>query len=132
MEAITPTVTPDEEAPAEIDPSEGVLDWDAAVQRVGGRADLLRRMVKVFLLECGKLVPGIRLANDEADKLTLRRLAHSLKGSADTFAAHPTVEAALRLELMERDGDLTDADEAFDDLRRETDRLTQALAGRVV
>jgi HPt (histidine-containing phosphotransfer) domain-containing protein len=109
-----------------------VLDWDAAVQRVGGRADLLRRMVKVFLLECGKLVPGIRLANDEADKLTLRRLAHSLKGSADTFAAHPTVEAALRLELMERDGDLTDADEAFDDLRRETDRLTQALAGRVV
>ena len=113
------------------DPSEGVLDWEAAVQRVGGRADLLRKMVKVFLLECDKLIPAIRRAIDEGDRPTLRRLAHSLKGSADTFAAHATVAAALRLELMGRDGNLREAGEAYDDLRRETDRLTQVLASRV-
>jgi CheY-like chemotaxis protein len=126
------TATPTEEAPAVVDPSEGVLDWEAAVQRVGGRTDLLRKMVKVFLQECGKLMPAIRRAIDEGDGPVLRRLAHSLKGSADTFAAQPAVAAALRLEMMGRNGDLTDAGEAFDILQRQIDRLGQALAGRVL
>jgi HPt (histidine-containing phosphotransfer) domain-containing protein len=132
VESITAaTAAPTEEAPAVADTSEGVLEWEAAVQRVGGRADLLQKMVKVFLLECDKLMPAIRRAIDEGDRPTLRRLAHSLKGSADTFAARATVAAALRLELMGRDGDLRQAGEAYDDLRRETDRLTQVLAGRL-
>ncbi|HEX5271751.1 MAG TPA: response regulator, partial [Gemmataceae bacterium] len=132
VEAVTPGAAPPEEAPAVAGAPDGVLDWEAAVQRVGGRSDLLKKMVKVFLQECGKLMPAIRRAIDEGDGPVLRRLAHSLKGSADTFAARPAVAAALRLEVMGRDGELTDAGEAFDALRREIDRLGQALAGRVL
>jgi HPt (histidine-containing phosphotransfer) domain-containing protein len=132
VEAVTPTAAPPEEAPATAEAPDGVLDWEAAVQRVGGRSDLLRKMVRVFLQECGKLMPAIRRAIDEGDGPVLRRLAHSLKGSADTFAAQAAVAAALRLEVMGRDGDLTAAGEAFDALQREIDRLGPALASRVL
>jgi two-component system sensor kinase len=131
VEAIAPDAAPPEEAPAVAGAPDGVLDWEAAVQRVGGRSDMLRKMVKVFLQECGKLMPAIRQAIDEGDGPVLRRLAHSLKGSADTFAAPAAVAAALRLETMGRDGELTDGGEAFDALQQEIDRLGQALASRV-
>ena len=57
----------------------------------------------------------------------MRRVAHSIKGSASCFAAPPAVAAAMRLEFMGRDGVLTDADEAYAVLEREIDRLKQAL-----
>jgi CheY-like chemotaxis protein len=132
VEAVTPGAAPAEEAPATAESPDGVLDWEAAVQRVGGRSDLLRKMVKVFLQECGKLMPAIRRAIDEGDAPVLRRLAHSLKGSADTFAAQAAVAAAWRLETMGRDGELADGGKAFDALQREIDRLGQALASRIL
>ena len=58
----------------------------------------------------------------------LRRVAHSLKGSVDCFAAEPSVKAALRLELMGQQGKLTDADEALADLEMEIERLKVASA----
>src|SRR5262249_34975129 len=106
VEAVTPAAAPHEGAPAAAWAPAGDPDWEAAVQRVGGSSALLRKMVKVFLQECGRLMPAIRRAIDEGDGPALRRLAHSLKGSADTFAARAAVAAALRLETMGRDGDL--------------------------
>jgi CheY-like chemotaxis protein len=133
VEAITPTVPWIKEVPIEAIRSEepvekGVLDWNIAVQRVGGRSDLLTKMVQVFLEESGKLMPAIRQAIDQRDGPTLRRVAHSLKGSADCFAAEAAVEAALRLELMGKEGKLTDADEAYLVLQTEIERLERALA----
>jgi two-component system sensor kinase len=133
VEAITPTVPRTEEIPAEAARSDepvgnGVLDWKVAVQRVGGRSDLLKKMVQVFLEESAKLMPVIRQAIDQGDGPTLRRVAHSLKGSADCFAAEAAVAAALRLEMMGRNGTLTNADEAYLVLQTQIERLERALA----
>ncbi len=129
VEAITPARPRSEEVPVESGSSEVVLDWDAAVRRFGGRSDLLTEVVTVFLKECGQLMPAIRQAIDEGDGRKLRRLAHSLKGSADAFAAGPAVAAARRLERMGEDGTLTNADEAFTILQTEFERLNRVLAG---
>ena len=107
---------------------DAVLDWPAAVQRVGGRTELLREMVHLFLKECDKRLPEIREANRTGDALPLRRAAHSLKGSADWFGAHVAVAAALRLDMMGKEGCLTDADEALAVLEHEIGRLKLALA----
>ncbi len=131
VEAFTPAVPRIEEVPVEATPSEGVMDWEAAVDRVGGRSDLLKQTVAVFLQECGQLMPAIRQAIDEGDRPELRRLAHCLKGSADSFAAQATVAAALRLEMMGRDGTLTNADEAYSVLQTELERLNRVLTGYV-
>jgi two-component system sensor kinase len=110
--------------------TEGVLDWNAALARVGGRSELLQQMVVLFQKECVKFLAEIRQAIDQKDTGTLRRVAHALKGSADFFSAHAAVAAALRLEFLGRDGILADADQAYTELEQEIVKLTTALATR--
>jgi HPt (histidine-containing phosphotransfer) domain-containing protein len=57
----------------------------------------------------------------------LRRAAHTLKGSADMFAARSAVETAQRLETMGRDQDLTDAEDTCSALEEVVGRLLPAL-----
>jgi CheY-like chemotaxis protein/HPt (histidine-containing phosphotransfer) domain-containing protein len=132
VEGMVATGVQREQAPAEEMDTTGVLDWEAAVQRVGGRTDLLQQMVSLFFKECDKRLPEIRAAIHDRNTAQLRRVAHSLKGSADCFAAHPAVEAALRLELMGKHNDLTDAEEASAELEAEIARLKLALTAYTV
>lgn len=106
---------------------ESIMDWNAAVDRVGGREDLLKQMVGVFFKETDKLFPALREAIAQRDMVKVRRVAHSIKGSASCFAAPAAVSAAVRLEFMGRDCDLTGADEAYALLEHEIKRLQQAL-----
>ena len=132
VEGIAATARVDGESPLESVPTgpatESIMDWSAAVDRVGGREDLLKQMVELFYKEIARLVPALREALVQQDMGKVRRLAHSIKGSASCFAAPPAVSAAMRLEFMGRDGVLSGADEAFAVLEREIERLKQALA----
>jgi two-component system sensor histidine kinase/response regulator len=107
--------------------TESIMDWNAAVDRVGGREDLLKQMVGLFFKEADKLIPALREAIAQQDMTKVRRVAHSIKGSASCFAASPAVAAAQRLEFMGRDGALIGADEAYAALDREIERLKLAL-----
>jgi CheY-like chemotaxis protein len=109
-------------------PAAAALDWAVARERVGGSLDLLQEMIELFVREHPKLLGEIRQAVAAADAPRLHRAAHTLKGSADCFAAGPTVAAAQRLEQMGRQADLAGADEALRVLEREIERLLRALA----
>ena len=129
VEAITPGAIVPEVEPALPNPAtQEVLDWDGALRRVGGRADLLHNMVRLFFTESEKLQREIRQAIAARDAAKLRRVAHSLKGSADCFAAGPVVAAALRLEIMGQESQFADAEPACDHLDREIVQLKYALA----
>jgi two-component system sensor kinase len=128
VERFGPAAARIEEVPVAAPDSPAALDWDAALRRVGGRADMLKKMVKVFLAECDKLIPRIRRAIDAGDAPDVQRLAHSLKGSAGCFAAEAAVAAASRLEVMGRDGALENAGATFTVVRTEIERLKLALA----
>jgi len=78
--------------------------------------------------EWEKSMAEIRQAITHADVPRLRRAAHTLRGSADSFSAVPVVEAAPRLELIGRDGNLVHAEEACQALEKEMSRLIPALA----
>jgi HPt (histidine-containing phosphotransfer) domain-containing protein len=58
----------------------------------------------------------------------LARAAHALKSSVAIFAAPAAHAAALRLEMMGREGDAAEFPEAWEKLHREVDRLKAALA----
>jgi HPt (histidine-containing phosphotransfer) domain-containing protein len=129
VEAIKPTVIEiTQEEGTERMRSDAILDWDSALRRVGGRADLLKNIVKLFHTESDKLLREIRDAVASGDAAKLRRVAHSLKGSADCFAAEPVVATAQRLELMGQRNELADAEQACAELEREVARLKLALA----
>ncbi len=127
-EALPSRVVPEPAAPAAEAP---VLDWEMALQRVSGRPEFLVKMVELFFKECARLMPEIRSAIDRTDAPGLRRGAHTLKGSADCFAAHPVVDAAQRLESMGHAGDWNGVEEAWTVLQREAERLIPALEARV-
>jgi HPt (histidine-containing phosphotransfer) domain-containing protein len=63
----------------------------------------------------------------QQDAVRLRQAAHTLKGEVSNFGARAAVEAALRLEMMGRDGELTDADAAYAALEYALEHLIPAL-----
>jgi len=69
----------------------------------------------------------IQSAIHQQDAVRLRQAAHTLKGEVSNFGARAAVEAALRLEMMGRDEELTDADAAYTDLERALEYLLPAL-----
>jgi PAS domain S-box-containing protein len=108
-----------------------VFDPAGALARVEGDEVLLHELIELFMGSCEEQLQQLRAGCTRGDALTVRCVAHALKGAVGTFGARPAAEAALRLESMGREGELHGADEALAVLREEIDRLKQALAQMV-
>jgi two-component system sensor histidine kinase/response regulator len=120
IEAFTTTVRP----PAAAAPA---LDTEALLDRFDGDRTLLDEIAAIFLEDYPQRLAAIESAVQQRDPAALQAAAHSLKGSAGTFGAAPAVEAALRLELMGRQQDLTDVELAFAELKKLMTDLTGEL-----
>ncbi|MGE0679975.1 MAG: response regulator [Candidatus Binatia bacterium] len=106
---------------------EAVFDQWAVLERVEGDVELLREVVGLFFEEAPELLSAIREAIARRDSMKLEYAAHSLKGTVSNFGARAAREAALRLEVVGRSGDLTYAEPACAELEKEITSLTQAL-----
>jgi two-component system sensor histidine kinase/response regulator len=104
------------------------LDREVILERVGGDVEFLQEIAGLFAEDCPKLLAEIRTAISTRDPEALQRAAHTLKGSVSNFGAEPARLAALRLEMLGRNGDLTEAPEACSVLEDEMQRFTAALA----
>jgi PAS domain S-box-containing protein len=111
-------------------PHAPVCDWDAALECAGGNRELLRQLIRIFLDHTPGLMTQLREAVAQGHAKPVEEIAHSIKGSIANFSASPAVEAAKHVEQIGRSGDLRGAEEAYDRLRQELDRLTDALEGR--
>jgi len=107
----------------------GVLDEAEALSRVGDDRELLGELAEVFLGECPRLLETIRRAIAAGDTPNLKIAAHSLKGAIDNFALQSAYDAALRLEMLARVGNLAEAEPACARLQQEMERLMPAVAG---
>lgn len=85
-------------------------------------------MVALFLKELPELLTNLHEAVMARDASRIERAAHKLKGSVGNFAAHPAFEAALKLEVLGRDGGLSEADPLYAELEKEIQRLKPAMA----
>lgn len=88
---------------------------------MGGKEETLRELAGLMLEECPRLLEQMRRSLADGDVEELRRAAHTLKGSARLFAAHPTADAALEVEDIGREERL--ADDAVARVQTEVDRL---------
>jgi two-component system, sensor histidine kinase and response regulator len=102
-------------------------DWSAALERLQGDRELLEEIAGVFREEAPKLLAQITEAVERDDAGALKLAAHTLKGALANFAATAAVEAARRLELMAKEGDLSLAGPALATLEREIALLRPAL-----
>jgi CheY-like chemotaxis protein len=105
----------------------GSIDEAAALARVGGNAETLRQLVALFHQDCPTLAADIAAAVRDKNARKLQLAAHTLKGMVAFFAAERATEAALTLERLGAQGDLTGAEELVGVLSRELNDLTPAL-----
>jgi signal transduction histidine kinase/CheY-like chemotaxis protein/HPt (histidine-containing phosphotransfer) domain-containing protein len=106
---------------------EAVFDQTWALARVEGDGELLRKIIGLFFAQTQKLLPEIRSACERSDGNALERIAHKLQGSMGSFAARRASEAALRLEIMGRNWEFVQTEEALAKLEYEVARLREAL-----
>ena len=109
------------------EPAAAVFELQTALAHVGGKLDLLKQLVTLLAQQTPTLLAAAHTAIAQHDGQALQRAAHTLKGSAGTFAAQAVVEAAQRLEDLGRQEDLTQAETAYAHLASEMARLEHAL-----
>jgi signal transduction histidine kinase/DNA-binding response OmpR family regulator len=108
------------------DEKEGI-DRDDLLKQTGGSAETLKELVELFALECPKLMKTVRAAITGDNASELQRAAHTLKGSIQFFGIKRPAAAALRLESMGREENLSEAEDAWLVLVQEIERLMPML-----
>ena len=112
-----------------------VVDWELALEAVGGDRKLLQDVVGLFLKHGPVHMTDIRSALDTANHRALHIAAHTLKGETRYFGADRLEETALALELMARDAitgkPLDDVEPTFERLTGQFAELVEALRGFV-
>jgi HPt (histidine-containing phosphotransfer) domain-containing protein len=82
-----------------------------------------------------ELAPGLmddlRTAVGKGDSAAVTSIAHTLKGGCGNFFAKAAFEAALLLENMGKQGDVSGAEDGLRKLQQELDRLKEALKNSV-
>ena len=118
----------DDADPANGRPSTPGFDLDVALARVDGDVEILREVAELFCEDAPSLLQQVRDAVAGADARSLEHSAHTLKGAVGNFGAQRAWGCALRLEIMGRGGEMSDAESAVNELEREVRGLMEALA----
>jgi CheY-like chemotaxis protein/HPt (histidine-containing phosphotransfer) domain-containing protein len=129
--AITDLVNnrPADPAPPAADPAPTgvVLDESALLALIGGDAVLLRELAALFLQDGPQRLAEMAKALESADRTSLEREAHTLKGSSGSLCGRRTAEAARNLEHLAQEGSLQEAGRAYAVLSEEVHKLQGAL-----
>ncbi len=103
-------------------------DWSPALSAVRGDRALLKEIVDAFLEDSPRRIEQIGEALRQGDSTTMRRAAHTIKGSLRYFGAETAFNWAQRLEAIAEAGKLADVPEALAGLERELAQLRPQLA----
>jgi PAS domain S-box-containing protein len=108
-------------------PSSEIFDIARSLQRVGGDADLLRELTRIFLQVSPELMEDAQQAMAAQDHVRLTRVCHSLISSLGNFSAKAAFEAASVLESKLAGQSAADVEQAYQLLKQEIGRLRPAL-----
>ncbi|RAL22412.1 hypothetical protein DL240_11230 [Lujinxingia litoralis] len=108
-------------------PSNGIWDPEIAHTSTGDDETLLRELASVFVEESSHWLRDLQAAIAHKDAREVRRLAHTIKGSALIFGARPVSQLAEQLEMMGKDAALEQAPPRYERLVKATGRLVEVL-----
>jgi signal transduction histidine kinase/HPt (histidine-containing phosphotransfer) domain-containing protein len=115
-----PVGPPPEAAPPAVDVAH-------LLEQTGGDRELVADLAAAYVAERAAILAPIVDAIEASDPDRLEQAAHRLRGTFGTLAAPRAIEAARRLELIGRGGDLGAVGSALDLLRTEMVRLEAEL-----
>jgi CheY-like chemotaxis protein len=119
---------PDGDRPGSDEPesSTDAIDRDSLMALVGGNPELIRELVGLYFSNLPKHLDQIREGIETSDTRAVRFGAHAIKGMSLNLTARAVANTALTLEKLSRDGDLTGADDLFQELTRQTNTLKRS------
>jgi len=103
------------------------LDRDDLLGRMGGDRDLMQEVIAAFLDEAPERIAALRSAADAGDGTSVKRTAHSFKGSLTIFASRSALDAIVAVERAGVANDHAAAHEAIDTLDAAVARLSADL-----
>jgi two-component system, sensor histidine kinase and response regulator len=103
------------------------IEIDELMERLDGDTALLVELAEMFLDDLPAMTAAIQQAVAAREVVGVKTSAHALKGAVGNFSAHGVFNAALVLEEMGRNEDITGAEEAMDRLEKELVRFTEEL-----
>ena len=103
--------------------SSNLMDRTLALERMGGDAELLKDVLRLFTEHAPRWLEEAQLALHADDGKTLKRLAHTVKNAADNLGARSIVNLAQSLEEQAEKSDLTSLDELLTTISEEVERL---------
>jgi signal transduction histidine kinase/DNA-binding NarL/FixJ family response regulator/HPt (histidine-containing phosphotransfer) domain-containing protein len=114
--------------PSAADAARGAVDAEL-LQRVGGDAKLLTRMIHIFLADYPKKLAQLGRAVRRKDAVALAATAHALKGSISIFDTGKARECAQELQDMGRQKQISGAAKTLARLEEEIANLERKLRG---
>jgi PAS domain S-box-containing protein len=127
IEALVPLCPPGGTETVTVSNSAEVVERDEVLARFGGDMEFLASSFDLFRTNWPALWNRLREAVADSNCHATERAAHTIKGSVANFGAKAAAAAALKLELMGRQQDLSSADPALYELEREINRFMPAL-----
>ncbi len=111
---------------AAVEPADDAFDLDVALERTGGSMELVEELARLFTEQGPELSASVDRAAEEEDWDTLRRAAHTLKGSIALFAPKRAL-FAKRVEELARAHRREGLGEARKALQDEVERVRGAI-----
>ncbi|TXD37217.1 response regulator [Lujinxingia vulgaris] len=110
----------------------GLWDPEIAAGSTGGDPDLLRELAQLFVDESSGWLRELQAALGQRNAREVRRLAHTIKGSALVFGARQVGQLAEQLEMMGKDDALEQAPPRYEQLVEATSKLNAALRSELL
>jgi two-component system, sensor histidine kinase and response regulator len=117
-------------APQSLEAEVGV-DAAEITARIGGDAELLADISRLFVTHSPEMVRALHAAAAAGNGPALASAAHALKGSIGNFTQGRPFEVARALEKTAEGGDVAAAAAGIPELEREVDKLCRVLDGIV-
>jgi len=90
-------------------PQQPVLDWEVAMDAVGGSKELLVEVLEAVLVEVPEMQQLLAESLTADDITTARRAAHTIKGALRMFGETAAGQAAKEIEALAADGRCAEA-----------------------
>jgi CheY-like chemotaxis protein len=103
------------------------IDLPALLESFGGRGDLVRDVIDVFLVDAPAMLTRLENAARGSNASEIAAAAHAIKGSAGLFSQGEAYSSARTLELRARGGELAGSDEAAAAIAASVSRLMTDL-----
>jgi HPt (histidine-containing phosphotransfer) domain-containing protein len=112
---------------SELPSRSAILDWNTALDSVGGDAQLLKEVAQEALGELPRLAEQLKQAIEDGNAPTAQRAAHTIKGVVRLFGAQQAGQLAETIEGHARDNELKELGKLLARLERELVDIIPAL-----